>query len=177
MLEELHHVKGKRVSLTKEIHQSLAYFCWLVQELERLPNCLYKLVPLQPTLDGYHDTYGYMCQGVVNPGPTAVPRTLQPQPRAVKPTPDTTGAHPIVWRATLPKDVSTSLVSWKNPDSQVTNSDLELDDIVIHHVCMTDCYDVWEGITPDRTDTTDGLWWKRKGSTTFTHPPPPPRTT
>ena len=95
MQEDLRHVKGNRVTLTKGIHHALADFCWMMQDLERYPTRLYKLVLLHPTLDSYHDASGYMCGGGVLPGPTTVPRTLQTQTSAVKTTLDPTGAHPI----------------------------------------------------------------------------------
>ena len=60
MQESLCNAKGNRVTITKVVHQALAYFCWMVQDLEGCPTHLYKLVLLQPTLDGYHDSYGYM---------------------------------------------------------------------------------------------------------------------
>ena len=57
MQEDLHHVKGNRVTMTNVAHQVLASFCWMTQYLEQHPNILYELVPIQPTLDRYHDTY------------------------------------------------------------------------------------------------------------------------
>ena len=65
-----------------------------------------------------------MCGGSVLPVPTALPRTLQLQTSDVKPTPDYTGVHPIVWREPLPKEVSMSLVSWVKLTGQVTNIDM-----------------------------------------------------
>lgn len=49
---------GKRVTLTKGVHQALADLPWLAQDLERLSTRLYKLVPLHQILDGYHDASG-----------------------------------------------------------------------------------------------------------------------
>ena len=97
---------------------------------------------LKPRLDVYHEAYGYMCGEVVLPGPTTVPRTLQPHPSAAKATSDPTGAHPIVWRVLFPKDVAASMVSWGKLTDKVTNSNLELAGSVIHHACMADYYDV-----------------------------------
>ena len=52
--------------MNKGVHDAQEDFPWLVQDLEWRPTCLYKIVPLQPDLDGYHDTSGYMC-GEVSP--------------------------------------------------------------------------------------------------------------
>ena len=109
--------------------------------------------------------------GAVILGPTAVPHTLHPQPSAAKTTLDPTGAHPIVWRAQLPEDVSASLVYLEKPTNQVTNSDLELSGIVIHRTCMADCYDFQERTTLSWTENMAGMWWQQKGSATLTSPP------
>ena len=97
---------------------------------------MYELFPLHPTVDGYHDASGYMCGGVVLPGPTATQRTFTPQPSAARPSTNPTGAHPIVWRMPFPKDIVDSLVSWKNPQETVNNSELELAGGVVHSDCV-----------------------------------------
>ena len=96
MQEDLRQIKGNGETLTKGAHQALADFRWMAQSLERFPTRLYKLVPLQPTLEGCHGASGYMCGGRGIPGPNTVPRTLKPHPSATKPTPYPTGEHPIV---------------------------------------------------------------------------------
>ena len=55
MQESFCHVKCKWETLTNGVHKDLSYFRCLVQDLERLLTCLYTLVPLQTTLDGYYD--------------------------------------------------------------------------------------------------------------------------
>ena len=102
--ETLCHVKGKRVTLSKGIHKALADFCWLVEYLSKRPMHIYKLVPLRPTVDGYHDASGYMCGGVVLPRPTAIPWILLLQPSAAQPSPNPTASHPVVCRVPFPKD-------------------------------------------------------------------------
>ena len=115
MQEALCHIKGKRVTLSPGVHDALDDFKWLAEDVAKRPTRMYKLVPLRPTVDGYHDASGYMCGGVVLPGPTSPPQTLLPQPSAARPSPTPTGEHPIVWRMPLPKDITESLVSWTNP--------------------------------------------------------------
>ena len=114
MQEALRHVEGKRVSLTRGVHQALADFRCLVEDLSKRPTRLSEIIPLQPTLDGYHNAPGYMCGGALIPGPKAVPRTHQLQPSAAATSPEPTGAHPIVWRARFPADITAQLVSWVN---------------------------------------------------------------
>ena len=77
MQEDLRHVNGKRVTLTWGVHEALADFQWLAEDMASCPTRLFELVPLTPTLDGYHDSSGRMFGGVVLPGPSAVPRVLQ----------------------------------------------------------------------------------------------------
>ena len=132
---------------------------------------MYELVPLCPTVDGYHDASGYMCGGVVLPGPTTTPRTLLPQPSAARPSPNPTGAHPIVWRMPFPKDIVESLFSWTNPQGKVNNSELELAGGVVHSDCVAQCFVVKDRTTMARTNITAGLWWQCKGSATCTSAP------
>ena len=50
--ETLCHFKGKRVMLSKGIHETLADFRWLAEDIANLPMCIYELVLLRPTVDG-----------------------------------------------------------------------------------------------------------------------------
>ena len=75
MQESICHVEEKRVPLDRFFHQAIADFQWLEEDLIKRPTRLYKLVPLQPTQDGYQNDSGYMCGGAVLLGPTMVPRT------------------------------------------------------------------------------------------------------
>ena len=103
MQEAIFHVKGKRGTLSTGIHEALKDFKWLAEDVAKRPTQMYELVPLRPTVDGYHNASGYMCRGVVLPGPTDIPRELPPQPSAARTSPNPTGAHPIVWRMTFPR--------------------------------------------------------------------------
>ena len=69
------------------------------------------------------------------------------------------------------EDITAQLVSWGNPEGQITNSELELADSVLHHACMADFFHLRERTMLSRTDNTVGLWWQRKGSDTSTFPP------
>ena len=83
-----------------------------------------------------------MCGGSVLPGPTALPQKLHPQTRAAQKTPDTTGAHPNFWQENSPTDVLVSLILCNNPIRK-GKKNLDMEDSMLHHVCMADCYDFW----------------------------------
>ena len=87
MQEALCHVKGKRVTISTGVHEALEDFKWLAEDVANRPTRMYELVPLQPTVDGYHDASGYMCRGVVLPGPTTTPQEFPPQPSTARPSP------------------------------------------------------------------------------------------
>ena len=69
MQDSLRHVEGKRVALTRGIHQALAELWWLAEDLSRLPTRLYDLVPPYTIMDGYNDAPEYICVGSVLPVP------------------------------------------------------------------------------------------------------------
>ena len=123
-------------TLSTGVHEALSDFRWLAEDVANRPMRMNKLVPLRPTMDGYHDASGYMCGGVVLPGPTAIPCSFTPQPRAAQPSPNPNGSHPIVWRMPFPKDILDSLVSWTNPRGAVNDSELELAGGVVHSDCV-----------------------------------------
>ena len=81
--EALCHVKVKRVTLSTGVHEALDDFKCLEEDVAKRPTRMYEIVPLRPTMDGYHDASRYMCGGMVLPGPTAIPREFPPQPSAV----------------------------------------------------------------------------------------------
>ena len=112
------------MALARGVHQALSDFRWLAEDLSKHHARLYEIILLQPTLDSYHDTSGYMCGRSVLPGPMAASWTPQLQPSDVTTSTDPAGAHPIIWRAHFSADHTSQLVSWGNPEYQVTNSDL-----------------------------------------------------
>ena len=61
MQDTLRHVEGKRVAMTRGIHQYLADFRWLAEDLSKRSTILYDLVPVHPTMGDYHDAPRYMC--------------------------------------------------------------------------------------------------------------------
>ena len=166
MQEALCLVKDKRFTLSTGVHEALSDFKWLAEDVANCPTQMYELVPLRPTVDGYHDSSGYMCGSVVLPGPTAMPRKFPPLPSTARPSPKPNGSHPIVWRMPCPKEIVDSLVSWTNPQLTVNNSELELAGGVVHSDCVAKCFVVTERTTLLHIYNTAGLWWQRKGSAT-----------
>ena len=67
-----------------------------------------------------------------------MPRTPEPQPRTANTPPEPARAQPILCRVNFPMDITAHLFSWGNPETQVTNSDLDMVNIVLHHTCMAD---------------------------------------
>ena len=171
MQDALRHVNGKWITLTWVVHEALADFQWLAEDMASRPTRLFELVPLTPTLDGYHNSSGRMCGGVVLPGPSDVPRVLQKQPSAALPSKEKLATHPIVWRIPYPQDVVNRLFTYKNPRGYINNSDLELVGGVFQNCCVADSYDVQERTVLSRTNNSAGMWWMSKGSATCTSPP------
>ena len=150
------------------VHEALVDFRWLTEDVANRPTRMYTLVPLRPTVDSYHNASGYLCGGVVLPGPTAIPQSLPPQPSAARTSPNPNGAHPIVWRIPFSKYIVDSLVSWTNPKGTVNNSELKLVGGVVHSDCVAQCFVVTERTTLSCTKKTAGLWWQCKRSATCT---------
>ena len=73
MQDSLCHMEGKMVVLTRSVDQALVDFRWMAEDLSKRPMSLYELVPLRPTMDGYHNASGYMCVDTVLLIPMAVP--------------------------------------------------------------------------------------------------------
>ena len=65
--------------------------------MDARPTRLFKLVSITLTIDGYHDTYGFMCGSVVLPGTTEVTKFLQWKPITYLLSPDLSDVHPIIW--------------------------------------------------------------------------------
>ena len=118
---------------------------------------IYKLVLVRPTVDGYHDTSGYMIGNVVPPGPTVIPWVLTLQPSAARPYPNPTAAHPVVCKAPLPKEDVDSLVSRTNPQGTVKNSELEQAGGIIHSDCVAQYFAVTGCTVLSQTDNTAGI--------------------
>ena len=46
--------------LYKGVHEALADFRWLAEDVANIHTCIYELVPRWPTVNSYHDASSYM---------------------------------------------------------------------------------------------------------------------
>jgi hypothetical protein len=77
---------------------------------------------------------------------------------------------PIVWQYELPADITARLVTHKNPNGTITNSDLELLATIVHKDVLAHAFDIRERTVATGTDNTPALAWQGKGSTSTTGP-------
>ena len=85
--------------------------------------------------------------------------------------PDESGnVIPILWRRRFPEWISNRLVSFSNPDGDITNSDIELVGSVAQNDVLAQFADVTERTIHNSYDNTATVFWKRKGSTMTTGP-------
>ena len=162
MQQALSSCPKTRVALTRGVHQALDDFRWMHQDIANRPTRIAELVPLLASALGYHDASGQGAGGVWFPHESLVPRA---QPSAT-PSPD-----PIVWRLKWPQNIIDSLVTDKNPNGTITNSDLELAGGLLHLEAISQHFDVRERTILSKTDNLATLFWQRKGSTTSSKPP------
>jgi hypothetical protein len=157
--EALRHKKGTRITITSQIHQTLADFRWIVDNLCERPTRIAELVPLLPSGLGYHDASGKGAGGVWFPAQGLVPRGLKQQ-------------QPILWRFQWPPEIANQLITDKNPTGTITISDLELAGGLLHLDVLCNTYDVRERTILSKTDNLATLYWQRKGSATSDKVPP-----
>ena len=73
--------------------------------------------------------------------------------------------NPSLWPASFPKSIQKRLISSKNPNQNITNSDLELVSGIIFNDAAAQNFDIQEQTVHSNTDNTPTLSWTRKGST------------
>jgi hypothetical protein len=179
--EAFRHVDKGRVRLTPDIHAQLDDFRQIADEIPVRPMRLTELVPLTPAVVGSHDAAGHGAGGVILPYNSPTPRAIRlrsarsgqtdkdaPVSSTHKVQGTSSSASPIVWRMPFPKHITDKLVTDKNPNGTLTNSDLELAGSVLHLEATAQCFDIRERTTKNDTDNTPTLFWQRKGSTTST---------
>jgi hypothetical protein len=157
--EALRHKKGTRVPITAQIHQTLADFRWIVDNLCNRPTRIAEIVPLLPSCLGFHDASGQGSGGVWFPSQGVVPRGMSQQ-------------KPLLWRFKWPKEIADQLITEANPQGSISISDLELAGGLLHLDVLCNAYDVRERTVLSKTDNLATLFWQRKGSTTSDKVPP-----
>ena len=70
--------------------------------------------------------------------------------------------EPIVWRVVFPADIQQSVVSDDNPRGTVTNSDLELAAILLHHLVLEQAMGMRHVKTVTFSDNTPAVAWVSK---------------
>ena len=148
-----------RIALHKTVHDALEDFRWLLRNIAERPTRIAEVIPLNPGAIGYHDAAGIGAGGVWFANPELAPRG------------DTPLAAPLVWRLQWPADIVKSLVTYRNPQGTVNNSDLELAGGLIHLDILAQNYDIRERTVLSKTDNLAALFWQRKGSATTTKAP------
>ena len=73
--------------------------------------------------------------------------------------------HPTLWRQAFSPDITTSLVTYKNPHGTISNSDLELAGHVTHNNMLASIANIDSTMVSSCTDNTLALYWAKKGST------------
>ena len=158
--EELSHMNGKRFILTQGMHAALSDLRWLTDDPAKRPTHLYELVPLPPSVDGYHDAPRTICGRVILPVSTAVSREIKANPSTSLTYPYPEAPQPMVWRANFPPDVVANLVIWSNPTGGTTNSDLDMAGSVLNNDDVEKCFNVQEQTVLSRTDNMETMWWQ-----------------
>ena len=74
---------------------------------------------------------------------------------------------PLLWRAEFPQWVQYRLVSFKNPDGDINNSDLELAASIGQYDVVAQAADVAERTIHNSYDNDAAVYWQRKASTTI----------
>jgi hypothetical protein len=143
----------------REVHQTIADFRWLLNNIAERPTRIAELVPLLPSALGHHDASGEGAGGVWFPADHITPR-------------GTTKRHPLVWRYQWPEEIRCHLIMEHNPHGTISISDLELAGRLLHLDVLCHHYDIRERTVLSKTDNLAALFWQRKGSTTSDKVPP-----
>ena len=153
MLQEgLRHSDRHRIRITQEMRDQLSDFEYLTQSLAERPTELAEIVPDDPVAAGPHDASGLGAGGAWLPATT------------------NSNIVPILWRAPFPDWVRALLVSFKNPRGTITNSDLELAGLLIHHDVIAQQVNLRGRTLAPLGDNIPTTTWHHKHSTTTTGP-------
>jgi hypothetical protein len=155
----LTHKKGTRVTLTREVHQAIADFRWLLNNIAKRPTRIAELVPLLPSALGHHDASGDGAGGVWFPADHLTPR-------------GSTLRQPLLWRYQWPPEICGRLITEHNPHGTISISDLEVAGGLLHLDVLCQHFDIRERTILSKTDNLAALFWQRQGSTTSDKVPP-----
>jgi hypothetical protein len=134
-----------RLQLDRGVHDAIADFTWISNNLSACHTCLYELVELPPIGQGATDSCKYCMCGVM----FACCHLLVP---------------PTLWRFMFPTDIVRQLVSSKNRSGNVTIADLGLSATVVQQEGYTTLVDTCECTTHTCADNTKTVSWQRRGA-------------
>ena len=108
-----HAMRGdpNQINITKQLRQTLLDWCTLVQRLSTRPTMILELIPGIPWYVCYVDASGSGVGGVWLSGSKQL--------------------KPYVWRMQWPEDITKRLVSFKNPNGDINNSELEMAGVLL----------------------------------------------
>ena len=78
--------------------------------------------------------------------------------------------HPTLWKQTFPKEITASLVTYKNPHGTNSSSDLELAGHIAHNSVLASMTNIESTTVASYKDNTPALYWTKKGSTSTNIP-------
>jgi hypothetical protein len=136
-----------RLRLDNGVHDALADFKWISENLSARTTRLYELVELPPVGNGATDSCKRCMGGVM-----FALRGLD------------TVIPPTLWRFNFPADIVSQLVTSSNRTGNVTIADLELSATVVQQEGYTTLLDTRERTTHTCADNTNTVAWQRRGS-------------
>ena len=139
-----------RIRISTPMHDAITDLHHLALDLGTRPTRLGEIVPDLPVAIGTADASGAGMGGT----------WLSADP----------SFQPLVWRAVFPQAIQTDLVSTKNPQGKISNSDLELAGQMAHLDVIAQHNDCRERTLSTLTDNISARSWQRKGSTTTLGP-------
>ena len=132
-------------------------FRWLARDLTSRPTWIAELIPdAKPRTEGACDAAGDGIGGV-----HFIPLSSDV---------GDTNVEPILWRHPFPQWVQNRLSSFRNPNGNITNSDLELAGSIAQHDILAQVADVTNRTINDCYNNIAAVYWQRKGTTTTLGP-------
>ena len=140
-----------RIRLTQAVHDELDNWHWLTRDIHSRPTSWDELVEKTPAYVGSHNAARYGMGGVWFGNNTT--------------------DQPPLWGQAFPPEITTSLVTYKNPHSTISNSDLELAGHVAHNNVLARLENI-DSVTLASydTDNTLALYLAKKDSTSTSIP-------
>ena len=140
----LKHSDKHRIRITKHIRHHLTDFERLTRSLMERPTRLGEIVPDHPCILGAVDACKAGMGGVLF----------------------TENHRPVLWRERFPEQIQRRLVSFDNPNGDLTNSDLEQTGVLAQADIATNEFDIRERTLATLSDNTPAISRNHKGAVT-----------